>query len=456
MRYRANDVFFARASAAFCADLLSFLAAASLAWMLFSPPFPPVSFASAALVGWLGAFLVLHFFDLYSAKALGDGATSVTNTVATVSTVAGTFGVLHFAAPLPPDLLKCAAQTAAIFFPIQVASRSLYRRLILSRPERVLILGVSDLGRATTRFINRHPGLGMTVVGVLSDAEDDWGSQVEGAPVLGPLHLMEKVLTEERIHRVVVASKRRGEEFPADALLAAKVRGVRVDSGVSFYERATGRVYLRDLRSSYLIFSDGFRMGRARAALKRLLDLTVALHGLVLAAPLLLVATIAIKLDSRGPVLFRQLRQGQQGSPFVLYKLRTMCCDAERDTGPVWAGDHDKRITRVGKLLRRCRMDEVPQLWNVLRGEMSAVGPRPERPEFVDSLSDRYPLFRLRSAVKPGITGWAQVSRGYVADAYAYEDKLCLDLFYVKNGSFWMDLLVLWRTVKTVLRMGGR
>jgi lipopolysaccharide/colanic/teichoic acid biosynthesis glycosyltransferase len=173
------------------------------------------------------------------------------------------------------------------------------------------------------------------------------------------------------------------------------------------------------------------------------------------ASPVLLLSAIAIKLDSPGPVFYRQTRVGQGNKPFRIVKLRSMREDAERLTGPVFAGDQDERVTAVGRFLRKSRLDEVPQLWNVLRGEMALVGPRPERPEFVEKLSSRYPLFRLRSAVKPGVTGWAQIRYGYVNEVDGFQEKLAYDLYYMKHRSVAMDLLVFWQTIKTVALFRG-
>jgi exopolysaccharide biosynthesis polyprenyl glycosylphosphotransferase len=253
----------------------------------------------------------------------------------------------------------------------------------------------------------------------------------------------------------VVASKDRHEHFPAEELLNLKLNGMTIESGISFYERVSGRVYIRDMRPSYLIFSDGFRTSWLARATKRAIDVTVALVGLLLASPLLLLAAIAIKLDSPGPVFYRQERVGQRGKPFRIAKLRSMREDAEAECGPVWTRDDDDRVTRVGKYLRMTRIDEIPQLWNVLKGEMSLVGPRPERPEFVESLSVRYPYFALRDALKPGITGWAQIHRGYVNEVEGFEEKLALDIYYMKYRSTLMDLLILWKTAKTVVLMSG-
>jgi exopolysaccharide biosynthesis polyprenyl glycosylphosphotransferase len=278
---------------------------------------------------------------------------------------------------------------------------------------------------------------------------------VDGVPVLGKVHEIEKIVAKERIGRIVVASKSRSEYFPAEELLAAKLGGRHVESGVAFYERITGRVYLRDLRPSYLIFTHGFRVGSVSTRLKRVLDVAVSALGLLLAAPVLGLCALAIRLDSPGPILYRQERVGQHGRRFRVCKLRSMRHRAEQTTGAVFTRENDDRVTRVGGFLRKTRLDELPQLWNVLVGEMSLVGPRPERPEFVDSLCERYPYFRLRSVLKPGLTGWAQIRHGYVNDVEGFEEKLALDLYYMKYRSLVMDLLILWKTAKTMVLLHG-
>jgi lipopolysaccharide/colanic/teichoic acid biosynthesis glycosyltransferase len=186
------------------------------------------------------------------------------------------------------------------------------------------------------------------------------------------------------------------------------------------------------------------------------MDLLLSSAGLLVGAPLLALAALAIKLDSPGPVLYSQVRAGRLGRPFRLWKLRTMCVGAERATGAAFTAAADPRVTRVGRLLRKSRIDEIPQLWNVLRGEMSIVGPRPERPEFVAELSARYPLFRHRTSIRPGITGWAQVQQGYVADWRGFEEKLSYDLYYMQHRSISLDLLILWHTLKTLILLRGR
>ena len=304
--------------------------------------------------------------------------------------------------------------------------------------------------------MRERPNLGMQLVGFLTDDEDLVRREfsLEGYPVLGKVHEIEKIIDRRDISRIVVASKDRNEYFPADELLAAKLANRRVESGISFYERVTGRIYLRDLRPSYLIFSDGFRQGSVSRFLKRSLDVAVSGIGLALTAPVLGLTALAIKLDSKGPVFFRQERLGLGSKSFGVMKLRSMRVDAEAN-GPQFTADHDLRITRVGHFIRKTRIDELPQLINVLRGEMSLVGPRPERPEFVEEISQRYPYFRLRCSVKPGITGWAQIRHGYVNDISGFEEKLALDLYYMKYRSVKMDLLILWHTAKTLVLFQG-
>jgi lipopolysaccharide/colanic/teichoic acid biosynthesis glycosyltransferase len=253
----------------------------------------------------------------------------------------------------------------------------------------------------------------------------------------------------------VVASKDRHEHFPEMTLMKAKLKGIRVESGASFLERLSGHVPPRDLRMSYLIFGEGLSRGWSYKTLQRAIDLVGASFLLVLALPVLVLTALAIKLESPGPVLYRQRRLGINDKPFMMNKLRSMRKDAESESGAVFTSDVDDRITRVGHFTRRTRLDELPQLWNVLRGEMSLVGPRAERPEFAELLLDQYPLYGLRTSVRPGVTGWAQTRFGYVNSFEAYEEKLALDLYYLKHRSIPLDLMILLQTVKTVLFFKG-
>jgi sugar transferase (PEP-CTERM system associated) len=256
---------------------------------------------------------------------------------------------------------------------------------------------------------------------------------------------------QARIDHVVIAFDDSRGKLPFDELLRCKFSGVKIEDGLSFYERITGRVHLDALKPSWMIFSDGFGRPWVTTAFKRLHDVVGSLVGLILVAPLSLVIAALIKLDSPGPILYRQERVGEGGRSFTLLKFRSMRQDAEAATGPVWATDGDHRATPLGKWLRKFRFDELPQMINVLRGEMSFVGPRPERPCFVEGLKNAIPYYGLRSAVKPGITGWAQVRYRYGSNVQDMIEKLQYDLYYIKNMSVLLDATILVQTVQTVL-----
>ena len=242
-----------------------------------------------------------------------------------------------------------------------------------------------------------------------------------------------------------------------DDLLHMKLKhGVRFDHLASVYEEYTGRIAVENLRPSWLIFSAGFRKSQAAAAAKRSMDILLAAFALLLASPLLLGAALAVRLTSPGAILYHQRRVGRDGSVFTIHKLRSMRADAEARTGAVWARvGNDPRVTPVGRLLRRSRLDELPQLWNVLKGEMSFVGPRPERPEFVDDLTQQIPFYGQRHVVRPGLTGWAQVRHSYGGDMEGSLQKLQYDLFYIKHQSIAFDLFIILETIKTVAVRSG-
>ena len=251
---------------------------------------------------------------------------------------------------------------------------------------------------------------------------------------------------------VVLAMEERRNALPLADLLRVKTTGVHVNDIASFIERETGRVDLATTNPSALIFSDGFSAGqRISKAGKRLFDIVASLAVLIVGLPLAVLAGIAVKLDSRGPALYRQQRVGLYGEPYDIWKIRSMRTDAEVAGKAVWAAENDPRITRVGRIIRTLRIDELPQLWCVLKGEMSFVGPRPERPGFVDELERQLPFYAERHMVKPGLTGWAQINYPYGASVEDARVKLEYDLYYAKNYSPFLDLLILLQTVRVVL-----
>jgi len=256
---------------------------------------------------------------------------------------------------------------------------------------------------------------------------------------------------EQDIEEIVVALDDRRAGMPVDALLDCKLAGIAVTEYSTFWERETGRVDLDALHPSWMIFSDGFVGGGLQAIAKRGFDLLASLAILVWTLPLLMVTAIAVRLESPGAVLYRQERVGLNGKPFMLNKFRSMRADAEKDGVPKWAAVNDSRVTMVGRLIRKSRIDEIPQVLNIFKGEMSLIGPRPERPFFVDRLRDAIPYYFERHRVKPGISGWAQLNYPYGASDEDALQKFQFDLYYVKNYSLFLDLLVLIQTVRVVL-----
>ena len=269
--------------------------------------------------------------------------------------------------------------------------------------------------------------------------------------ILGSIKDLEKIVLENRPDVVVVALSERRGVFPYREILDCKLRGIRVEDWPTFYEKLTGKILIQNLRPSWLIFSEGFTRTGFIRTMKRTVDVLCSALGLCVSLPLMVCISLLIKLGSRGPIFFRQERVGEYGKAFTLYKFRTMIADAEKETGPVWAQKLDPRITKLGSILRRTGMDEIPQLFNVLKGDMSLVGPRPERPHFVAELQEKIPYYSQRLTVKPGVTGWAQVRYGYGATVEDALEKLQYDLYYIKNMSFFLDFLIVLSTLHKVL-----
>jgi sugar transferase (PEP-CTERM system associated) len=296
------------------------------------------------------------------------------------------------------------------------------------------------------------------IVGFIDPDPARVGAAVINPGVIGTIDDIPRLVSTLHVDRVVVSLADARGRLPMDRLLDIRLQGrVTFDHLASVYEEYTGKIAVENLRPSWLIFSEGFRKTRPLLAAKRTLDLTAALAGLIVGAPLMLLVAGLVKLSSSGPVFYHQERVGLAGRVFTVHKFRTMQQDAEARTGPMWSQKNDARITSVGRFLRRTRLDELPQLWNVLRGEMSLVGPRPERPKFVEQLTAEIPFYGQRHVVKPGLTGWAQVRYTYGASVEDAIEKLQYDLYYIKNLSIALDLVIIIDTIKTVvLRRGAR
>jgi sugar transferase (PEP-CTERM system associated) len=320
--------------------------------------------------------------------------------------------------------------------------------------ERVLIVGTGPIAQMVARQIQSQHDFAYRIVGYL--AEGEGGDDVEGLnlPLLGSTVDVARLAGLHQINRVIVAISDRRVHLPIQELLRAKLSGVRIEDAATTYERITGKILTDGLTPSWFIFSDGFRASRGTRAVKRLVDLGLAAAGLVTAAPLMLLTAIAVRLDSPGPIFYRQERVGENDRLFTLCKFRSMRSDAEKGT-PIWARSNDQRVTRVGRFIRLTRLDELPQLLNVLRGDMSFVGPRPERPYFVQQLTAQIPFYAERHAVKPGVTGWAQVRYRYGASVEDAMEKLRYDLYYIKHLSIAFDLTIVIDTVKVIVCAKG-
>ena len=332
-----------------------------------------------------------------------------------------------------------------------VVVRTLFRDVLTSGRfrRRLLVLGAGSRA-AQIEALTQRTGAGMSVVGFV--AMNDGPKAIPGAINRADIPSLPDHLLTLGASEVVLALEERRNALPLNDLLKIKTTGVEVHDFSSFLERETGRVDLDSLNPSWLIFSDGFSAGRRLSSWgKRLFDVVVSLSVLLLAAPIMLVAGIAVKLETRGPVFYRQRRVGRYGETFDVIKLRSMRTDAEVGGKAVWAQKDDPRVTRVGRFIRQTRIDELPQVWSVLKGEMSFVGPRPERPQFVADLEERLPYYAERHVVKPGITGWAQINYPYGASIEDARDKLEFDLYYAKNYTPFLDLLIMLQTARVVI-----
>jgi sugar transferase (PEP-CTERM system associated) len=318
--------------------------------------------------------------------------------------------------------------------------------------DNVLILGTGPTAQLiAVEMLHRAP-LGYRVVGFLGVHTAEVGRRLVNPSVVGTMGDLLPLVSSRNVNLIVVALEDQRGQLPVEDLLSCRLAGVSIEDAPSFFERLTGKILVSDLRPSWLVFSPGFSKPRLLRGTKRVVETAAAALALVLCAPLLGLLALLVRLETPGPGFLRQGRVGMKGRLFTLYKLRTMGADAEAATGPVWAApDDDPRITRLGRILRKLRLDELPQLINVLKGEMSFVGPRPERPHFVENLRKVIPYYDERHTVRPGITGWAQVKFGYGSTIEDSECKLQFDLYYIKNMSLFLDLAIVLDTFKVML-----
>ncbi|MHB8412014.1 MAG: sugar transferase [Candidatus Acidiferrales bacterium] len=400
--------------------------------------------------------MCMYYFDLYDSVVLSNRREVLTRLVQVLGTVCILLALLYYAFPK----LELGRGIFLIGFLLVALFVFVWRRLFLlvnTMPrfaERALILGDGPLAKPLIEEIESRSELGVRIVGQLRHLENGSGS----APQLSETEQFDQLCRQieaYRASRIIIAMGERRGRLPVEALLRLKSRGIRIQDGAEVFEAITGKVPIESLRLSWLLFSPGFHVPKLLLIYKRLFSFLISSVCFLITAPIMGLVAIAIRLDSPGPAIFKQERIGEGGKPFTLFKFRTMVDGADRDANYRPAEKADDRFTRVGKLLRRTRIDELPQLFNILRGDMYFVGPRPFVPNQEQECLEKIPYYRQRWAVKPGATGWAQVNRGYCVTIEDNTEKLAYDLFYIKNISLGLDLLIMFQTIKILLLSRG-
>lgn len=396
----------------------------------------------------------LYFNDLYEFKN-GDNITDIA--LRLIQSIGVTFIILALIyIVLPNAVMEKWIFFFSIFFLILfvVSWRLLYIVIINNKvlAEKTLMVGSGDLARDIIEEIQHRRDISYDVRSIVAHTNEKYSKvNFNGIPVHYGYDDICSLAAAEQVSSIIVAMDQKRGVMPCDQLLSCKTKGISIMDGENFYERITGKIIIDKVNPSFLIFSNGFVKSRISKFRKIITGFSASAFMLIFSAPLMILIAIAIKLDSKGPVLYKQERVGANDKIFTLYKFRSMTRDAEKETGPVWTCKDDPRITRVGKFIRKLRLDELPQLWNILKGDISFVGPRPERPFFVEKLEKIVPYYKERFTVKPGITGWAQIKYGYGASEKDALEKLKYDLYYIKNMSFAMDLIIVFHTFKIVL-----
>ena len=403
--------------------------------------------------------LCLYYGDLYDDPQLSRNRTELL--IRTMRALGMTLLILAVLYTLIPALIVARgvlAPAATLAVAAVITWRLLFAWVTrqVGPRERLLLVGASAAGLELARELHAHQEGGVQVIGFV-DPDGNRNGAARSLPFLGTIEDIPALVRARSVDRVVLSLVDARGKLPMDKLLEMKLDGVRFDHFASVYEEYTGKIAVENLRPSWLIFSSGFRKTGRLLGAKRAIDIAGGLAGLLIAGPVVLVLAAAVKLTSSGPAFYCQRRVGRDGRLFTVRKLRSMCADAERDTGPVWAkAGGDARVTPLGRVMRRTRLDELPQFWNILAGHMSLVGPRPERPEFVQQLTQQIPFYGQRQVIKPGLTGWAQVRYTYGASVEDAIEKLQYDLFYIKHMSVWLDVFIMFETIKTVLLRRGQ
>lgn len=417
--------------------------------------------------GWLKVtlatvvcLLILYFYDLYDYTVMSNRRELMLRLVQALGIAWVLLALMFYF--VPQLLIGRGVSVISVF--VVLGLLLLWRILIhilTGHPdigEKILIVGTGQSAQDTAQAVWERRDAGYRIIGFVSENGNKPPQEIAEAKFLGTTGELENIIKKEKIDRIVMAVRERRGTFPTETLLKMSLAGdVAIEECTSFFERVTGQVHLEMLRPSWLIFAGRRKDTRLKLAFRDLVHRLMALFGLIVSLPVALVTAILIKLESKGSIFYRQERVGINGRIFKVIKFRSMRSDAEKDGKPVWAASNDDRTTRVGRIIRKIRVDEIPQFWNILKGEMSFVGPRPERPHFVKQLAQEIPFYEHRHLVAPGLTGWAQVKYPYGASVEDARQKLQYDLYYIKNQSLALDLIIVFDTIKTVLfGRGGR
>jgi sugar transferase (PEP-CTERM system associated) len=400
--------------------------------------------------------LSLYFFDLYDLGGQVTGAEVVARVMQAFGVGCVVLAFVYYFFPVIMISSRVfwtgyGAICASILLWRFIYNKVLDRKMFV---QPVVILGSGKMASRIANEIEAKHDSGYKIVSFIGQERYSSCPVPENIPLVAEVGQLPPMCQAHRVEKVVVALDDARGKTPVQELLQCKMQGVTIENGVTFYEGLTGKILVEKVNPSWLIYSSGFRVSRWSSFAKRFLDIMVSFFGLAFSLPVTLLSALIIKLESPGPVFYKQERVGEKGKVFKVVKFRSMRSDAEKD-GPVWAMKNDTRVTRYGSFIRKVRIDEIPQMWNVLKGEMSFVGPRPERPVFVEQLTKTIPYYALRHIVKPGITGWAQICYPYGASEEDALRKLEYDLYYIKNLSLQMDLWIIFQTIKTVLFQKG-
>lgn len=393
------------------------------------------------------AFLCFYYFDLYDTRQVPSSGEVFFRLLVVLGILSFFLAAIGFFFPgflLGNDVFLLGLSILTISI---IAWRWIYLWLV-AQPflrERVYVMGSGERAERLVQSLRSRPDLGLEVVG--------WAGAVGNGSLTREQLASQLIGLKDKnaVDQVIVAMGDGRGKMPVRELLDLRLSGIKVDDATAILEKISGKIEIHELHPSWLIFSEGFRLNYSFLLIRRVVSFLFALSGLVISLPLIPFIALAVKLSSPGQVFYRQKRVGLRGHIFTCYKFRTMRADAEADTGATWATDDDPRITPVGRFLRHLRLDEIPQMWNVLRGDMGFIGPRPERPEFVEQLSQQIPYYNLRHIIRPGITGWAQIRYKYGNTVDDSRQKLQYDLFYIKNMSIGLDFWIFIQTIKVIL-----